>query len=285
MGEIRHRVFRGAWWSTNLLFAAALISLIYAGGWEFSVRQYLSGFSDAIVPAAGTPVQKVEAILGWMRGGPPRDVAADPALLPQRDPETTLNYRQLLAVCGTATNAFLNVARSAGLSARRLLLLSPAGTVKHVVAEVYIDGRWVVADASYRVLLRDSQGHLLTRIELRDPAVFAEATRKIPNYLHEYSYENVAHLRLSRLPWHGLYLPRVLDALAPTWEGAAYWSLLLERESFFVFFAALLFSVFFFFLRAALAWYADERLKVPRFRFRERALRVGAACLSHPELK
>jgi hypothetical protein len=285
LGDGQHRVFRGAWWGTNLLFAVALIALVYAGGWELSVRQYLKGFSDAIVPAAAPPVQKVEAILTWMRGGPPRDVAADPGILPQRDPETTLNYRQLLAVCGTATNAFLNVARSAGLSTRRLLLLNREHTVKHVVAEVLIDGRWVVADASYRVLMRDAHGHLLTRGELRDPAVFAEATRTIPSYPPEYSYGSVAHLRLSRLPWRGFYVPRLLDAVAPGWEEAVDWSLLLERESFFVFFAALFFSFFFFFLRAALAWYADERLKIPRFRFRERALRVGAAFLSHPELK
>ena len=285
MGDDRHRVFRAVWWSANLLFFVSLITLVYAGGWELSVRQYLKGFSDAIVPAAATAEQKVEAILTWMRVGPSRDIAADPAVLSQRDPEATLNYRQLLTVCGTATNAFLNVARSAGLSARRLLLLNPEHTVKHVVAEVLIDGRWVVADASYRVLLRDSHGHLLTRNELRDPRILAEATGGIPHYSPEYSYENVAHLRLSRLPLQGFYVPRLLNAVAPGWEEAADWSLLLERESFSVFFAALLCSFFFFAVRAVLAWYADERLKIPRFRFRERALRMGAALLSPPGFK
>jgi len=61
--------------------------------------------SDAIVPATATPKRR------WSdpeldESGPPRSVAADPDALPQRDPEITLNYKQLLSVCGTATNAF-----------------------------------------------------------------------------------------------------------------------------------------------------------------------------------
>ena len=280
-----HQVFRGIWWATNLLLGASLVCLVYAGGWEFSVRQYLGGFSDAIVPATATPEQKAEAILGWMRSGPPRNTAEDLGALSQRDPQRTLNYQQLLAVCGTATNAFLNLSRSAGLSTRRLLLLTPQRSVKHVVAEVLIDGRWVVADATYRVLLRDAQGHLLTRSELRNPTIFAQATRSIPNYAPEYSYENVAHVRLARLPMDGFHLRSVLNAIAPQWEESADWSLLLERESYFVFFTALVFSVFLFLLRTLLAWYADRRLKIPRFRLRERVVRVGAAFFSPPELK
>src|SRR2546423_11554934 len=111
-----------------------IISLVYAGGWEYSVRQYLKGFSDAIVPMSAAPEQRVEAILEWMRRGPPRVVADNPATLSARDPETTLNYRQLLAVCGTATNAFLHLSRSADLNVLRLLLLSPDRTAQHLVA-------------------------------------------------------------------------------------------------------------------------------------------------------
>jgi hypothetical protein len=280
-----HKIFRGAWWSTNVLFGMTLLSLIYAGACELSVRRYLRGFSDAIIPAAAAPEQKAEAILSWMRSGPPRIVATDPAALSQRDPQTTLNYQQLLNVCGTATNAFLNLSRSAGLSTRRLLLLNSQHTAKHVVAEVLIDGRWVIVDATYRVFLRDAHGRLLTRSDLRDPAVFAQATSSIPNYLPEYSYESVAHVRLARLPLDGFHLRGVLDSLTPGWEESLDWSLLLERESYFVFSIALVFSFFFFSLRALLAWYADNRWKIPRFRLRERVVRLGAAFFSPPELK
>jgi Transglutaminase-like superfamily len=280
-----HRFFRAIWWSANLLLGIALASLIYAGAWEFSVRQYLRGFSDAIVPAAAGPEQKAEAILTWMSSGAPRNPAVSPDSLSQRDPETTLNYRQLLNVCGTATNAFLNLSRSAGLNTRRLLLLNSQRQAKHVVAEVLIDDRWVVADATYRVFLRDANGRLLTRNDLRDPVIFAQATSAIPHYLPEYSYESVAHVRLARLPLNGFYLRAVLNAMVPGWEESADWSLLLERESYFVFFIALFASLIFFFLRMFLAWYADHRLKIPRFRLRERVVRVGAAFFSPPELK
>lgn len=280
-----HHLFRSLWRASNLLLALALLTLIYAGGWEFSVREYLRGFSDAIVPAAATQEQKAGAILAWMRNGPPRNATADTAALPQRDPQTTLNYQQLLAVCGSATNAFLNLSRSAGLNTRRLLLLNANHTAKHVVAEVLIDGRWVVADPTYRLLMRDSAGHLLTRTELRDPATLAQATSGILNYRPEYNYESTAHIRLARLPLQGFHLRGLFDAIAPGWEEAADWSLLLERESYFVFFTALLLSLLLFFLRTLLAWYADHRLKIPRFRLRERVVRVGAAFFSPPELK
>jgi len=58
VAENRHRLFRAGWWSTNLLLATALGSLLYSGWWEYSVRQYLRGFSDAIVPARQLPKSK-----------------------------------------------------------------------------------------------------------------------------------------------------------------------------------------------------------------------------------
>lgn len=281
----KHQIFRGAWWGTNLFLAAAIISLAYSAGWEYSVRQYLKGFSDAVVPASASAEQKVEAILEWMRSGPPRTQAVDPVGLSTRDPETTLNYQQLLAVCGTATNAFLNLSRSADLSVRRLLLLTPERSAKHVVAEILIDGRWVIADPSYRILLRNKEGHLLTRRELRDPAVFAEATSVVPNYPREYNYESFAHVRLARLAMDGLHLREILERIAPGWDEALDWSLLLERESFFVLFLSAMMTVFFLVLRVLLGWYADHRLKIPRFRLREHVLRAGAAFFSAPEIK
>jgi hypothetical protein len=281
----RHRIFRGVWWSVNALLLLTLVALVYSGGWEFSVRRYLDGFSDAIVPDSEPSERQAVAILDWMRKGPPRMVAANPSALPGRDPETTLNYRQLLSVCGTATNAFLNLARSNGLSARRLLLLSPDRKAKHVVAEVLIDGRWVVADPAYRILLRDAKGHLLTREELRNPAVLAEATSAVPNYPKEYSYEMVAHVRLARLPMQGFHLRWILDKTVPGWEESVDWTLLLERESFFALCASVFAFVVFLLLRIILGWYADHRIKIPRFQLRSQVIRAGTALFRAPEIK
>jgi len=281
----RHRIFRAAWWSSNLLLAFAFVALLYSCTWEYSVRHYLKGFSDAIIPAGYTPQQKIESILDWMRSGPPRAVAANLDVLSTRDPETTLNYQQLLAVCGTATNAFLNVSRSAGLNVRRLLLLTPARNTKHVVAEVLIGGRWIIVDPTYRVILRDAQGGFLTRRELRNPAVLAQAVSSVPNYPREYTYENFAHVRLARLPLDGLHLRRVLDSIAPRWDEAIDWSLVLERESFFYLVLTAGATILFLLLRAVLAWYADSRLRIPRFHLREHVVRAGAAFITTPEIK
>jgi hypothetical protein len=278
-------LFRAGWWSTNLLLAVALGSLLYSGWWEYSVRQYLRGFSDAIVPAAATPEEQVRAILAWMSSGPPRQVAENPAELSTRDPETTLNYQQLLSVCGSATNAFLNLSRSAGLNTRRLLLLTPERKTKHVVAEVPIDGRWVIVDPSFRVMLRDAEGKLLTRKELQNPAIFAQATGVVPNYPKEYDYAHFAHIRIARLSLDGFHLRNLLDAVNPGWEESLDWSLLLERESFFALVVAAICVSFFLALRFLLAWYADYRLRIHRFHLREHFLRAGAAFFSTPEIK
>jgi hypothetical protein len=285
LGVTGHQMFRGLWWSTNVLLIIAALGLLYTGGWEYSVRRYLDGFSDAIVPDFEPAERQVQAILDWMRNGPPRLEAANSSIWSTRNPETTLNYRQLLLVCGTGTNAFLNLARSNGLSARRLLLLSPERITKHVVAEVLIDGRWVVADPAYHLLLRDAAGHLLTRTELRDPAIFSQATGAIPNYSKEYSYESVAHVRLARLPMQGFHLRQLLDRVFPNWDETVDWGLLLERESFFALCVAMAMTVFFLVVRVLLGWYADNRLRIRRFSLRAQFHRAGLAFFHVPEIK
>ena len=252
---------------------------------EYSVRWYLDGFSDAIVPNSLPEEQKVEAILNWMRAGPSRAIATDPDALSKRDPETTLTYKQLLNVCGTATNAFLNLARSSDLRVRRLLLLSPDHNTKHVVAEVLLNNRWVVVDPTYRIIMKDARGRYLTRKELQDPAVFSEAISAVPNYPREYNYDRFAHVRLARLPLDGLHLRQILDRVYPGWDEAVDWSLLLERESFFYLVLSAAATLFFLLLRAVLGWYADRLLRIPRFRLWEHAIRAGAAFFSAPEIK
>jgi len=280
----RHPVFRAMWWATNLLFCAAILSVIFSSFREYSVRRYLDGFSDAIVPNVLPPEEKVEAILSWMRSAPSRALAEEPNNLSLRDPQVTLNYQQLLAVCGTATNAFLNLARSSDLQVRRLLLLDSAGNTKHVVAEVLIGGRWIIVDPAYRIVMRDESGRLLTRSDLANPEVFVQATRAVTNYPAAYTYERFAHVRMNRLPMVGLGLRRVFDWAIPGWEETVDWSLLLERESFFALFASAAAMLFLVFLRMILGWFADRRLHVPRFHLRKHFQRAGAALFSTPEI-
>jgi hypothetical protein len=220
-----------------------------------------------------------------MSYGPPRREAPDTSTLSAHDPSDTLNYRQLLAVCGSATNAFLNLSRSSGLEARRLLLLSPDRTAKHVVAEVHLDGRWVIVDATYRVMMKDAQGRPLTRADLQDQRLFQEAVSRIPGYVPVYSYERVAHVRISALPVLGPVLRRALDAVSPGWDESMDWSLLLERRSFAWFFMSVWALLFFLLLRIVLAWLADHRLRIPRLRLRNSLTRATETFFSTPEMK
>ena len=143
----------------------------------------------------------------------------------------------------------------------------------------------MVLEPEYPVLLRDAAGHLLTRSELRDPAIFAQATGGIPNYVKEYSYENVAHVRLARLPMEGFHMRQILDRVFPDWEETVDWTLLLERESFFALCVAVTMTFFFLLVRALLGWYADNRLRIRRFRLRAQFQRAGSAFFHVPEIK
>jgi hypothetical protein len=281
----RHLIFRVVWRGVNLLLVVVLVSSLYAGVREYSVRRYLDGFSDAIVSNSMPEEQKLQAILDWMRAEPSRATSTDPEALAKRDPVMTLTYSQLLNVCGTATNAFLNLVRSSDLRTRRLLLLTADNNTKHVVAEVLIGGRWIIVDPTYRLIMKDAAGHYLTRKDLQDPVVFGEAIGAVPNYPREYTYDHFAHVRLARLPYVGFGLRKALGAIAPGWEEAIDWSLLLERESFFYLVLSVTAMLFFLLLRAVLAWYADSRLRIPRFHLREHALRAGVAFFSTPEIK
>lgn len=230
------------------------------------------------------PEPKVQAILDWMRIEPSR-APGNPDGLSTRDPHVTLNYQKLLQVCGTATNAFLNLAREDELHVRRLLLLGPDGNTKHVVAEVLIDGRWIVVDPTYRVIMRDAKGRMLARADLQRQDLFEQATNAILNYPREYTYDRVAHVRMGRLPVAGRYLGRLFDAIYPGWEEAVDWSLFLERESFFYLVLASMVFLFLLVFRQILGWYADSMLRIRRFHFRENLIRASMALFSAPEIK
>ena len=259
--------------------------LAYAAAREWSVRQYLHGFSDAVVSAAEQPEQKIEAILAWMKSGPARAEAAKPDDLSPRNPENTLNYRQLLAVCGSATNAFLNLSRSSGLESRRLLLLTPDRQTKHVVAEVLVDGRWIVVDPSFRVVMRDGGRKSAYAQGTAKSCDIQRSDRGVPNYPADYSYDRYAHVRLARLPLDGFHLRKLLESVLPGWDETLDWSLLLERESFLVLVITAAIAAVLMTLRFLLAWYADRRLRVPRFHFREHFLRATSAFLTTPEIE
>ena len=65
-------LFRPVWLLTSVLLVIDLLAVIWSGFTEFHLRQYLKGFSTAIVLVESSPQQKVETILAWMSKGPRR---------------------------------------------------------------------------------------------------------------------------------------------------------------------------------------------------------------------
>jgi hypothetical protein len=275
----RHPLFRGIWFAVNALLVASILLAVYSAGWEFSTRRYLKGFSDAIVPATSPGDEKVEAILHWMAHGPARKSSEADAPQSDRDPTDTLNYEALLQVCGTATNAFINLVDTGHMQVRRLLLVDSRQMTKHVVAEVLVDGRWIVVDPSFRVVMRGADGRALTREDLADPATFAVATRNVRGYDPSYTFDRVVHIRLARLHILGSLLRRILDRVVPGWEDTTSTTLLVERESFAAMVSSFLFLIFLILLRTSLRWYGEKRLGVHSAHIRQQLRRACHAFL------
>lgn len=273
----RHPLFQAVWFACNVLLILSILLVAYSVVWEYSTRRYLKGFADAVVPASAMAEEKIEVILNWMSSGPGRLKSNPPAASSARDPVETLNYAALLKVCGSATNAFVNLADSAGLTARRLLLLDSRQMTKHVVAEVLIEGRWIIVDPGFRVILRDASGRSLTRQELADPAVFAAATSGIRGYSPVYTFDRTSHIRLARLGPVGRSFRYALDRLLPSWDDSATMTLLVERESFTALVTSMALAILLILLRIFLGGYADRRLKIRRLRVRQRLAQVCTA--------
>ncbi len=275
----RHRVFLAVWYAINFLLIISMLAAMYSIVWEFSTRRYLKGFSDAIIPATAAPEEKIEAIVNWMARGPSRQTSGPDISSPDRDPTDTLNYNSLLRICGTATNAFINLADSGGLAARRLLLMGSNRMTKHVVAEVLIDGRWIIVDPAFRTIPRGSDGRLLTSHDLADPAIFSAAMRNVPGYQSDYTYDRTAHVRISRLRFVGLPLRKALDVLLPGWEDSTTMSLLLERSSLAAMVFALVLVFFLSLMRVLLRWYGEKRMGFHSIRIRGQVRRACVAFL------
>jgi hypothetical protein len=275
-------VFRAASFFVNALLISSVLLTLFGLGWEYSTRWYLSGFSNAVLPYSSSPEKKVAAILSWMERGPAREPEYYSDDAEDRDPVDTLNYKELLNVCGTATNAFVNLASAGGIEARRLLLLDAQGmSTNHVVAEVHLDGRWVIVDPTFHTILKDSAGRPLTKQELASPAVFLDATRNIPGYDPAYNFEHTAFLHFARLPVVGRFLQTNLNSVLPSWQERINWTLLVERQSNATLIAGFVLLCFAICLRRLIFWYGRKHSILPMSPW-EQLTRCGVALFSAP---
>ena len=278
----KETVFQAASFAVNILIISSVLLILFGIGWEYSTRWYLSGFSNAVLPYSSSPENKVAAILAWMEHGPARDTEFYSDDSEDRDPVDTLNYKELLSVCGTGTNAFVNLASASGIEARRLLLLDADGlNTNHVVAEVHLDGRWVIVDPSFHTMLRDSAGHPLTKEELALPGVLREATRNLPGYDPAYNYEHTAFIHFARLPLVGRFLQAKLNSVLPSWQERINWAALVERQSNTTLITGMMLLCVAIFLRRLIFWYGQKFSFIPMSPW-EQLLHGGVALFSVP---
>jgi hypothetical protein len=220
--------------ASRVIIFGAVGLFVYGLVWNYSTRRYLTGFADAIIPLAGSPQEKTEALIAWFHNEPqrndPTDLSSD-GLMRDRDPVSIVQNTRLLKVCGTASNAFMNLADAAGLKVRRLLLLDKSGDALHVVVEVQWGDRWVVVNPSQGLIYKDHSGRALTRVELRNPTVFQDAISRMPGYDPSYTFDRTIHVRLKRIPIIGGPLRSLLDRLAPGWEEYINWAYFPENPS------------------------------------------------------
>jgi hypothetical protein len=263
----------------RVLLLAAVASLFYGLVWNYSTRKYLKGFSDAIVPLEGSPEEKSEALLGWLREEPERRDPTMHGASNSRDPVGIVQDTRLLKVCGSASNAFINLAEAAGLRTRRLLLLDASGGTHHVVVEVKWDERWVVVDPSFRSVFRDHSGRALTREDLREPEIFREATSRIRNYNPTYTFDHTVHIHLTRIPILGSILRRGLDFLFPRWEEVVNWGYFPENPSIWPILVSLPLFLLGICIRLIVLGYGRGQLGIETVGFRRRLMETGRVLL------
>ena len=216
-------------WAGRVLLGLGLGLGLWGALDELRTESYLEGFARATVPESAPALTKVRALMSWLRD-PPAWSTRDSTVT--RDPILNLENQRLLEICGTVTNVFVNLAHTIGLHSRPLILAREDYSAKHVVAEVLVDGRWIVVDPTYRRVLRAADGRTLTVAELRDPEIWREATRGLPAYNPSYTYDRTTHVRFERIPG-GHLVRRFVNAVAPGWEDhTETLTLVLERRSF-----------------------------------------------------
>ena len=215
-----------------------------------------------------------------MAHGPSRLPVTPAGVTQDRDPTDTLNYASLLKVCGSATNAFINLADSSGLSSRRLLLVNADGGAKHVVAEVLINGRWIVVDPSFRTIPQRRQRPVAYTSRFGRQCRFFVRNAEHPQLRSELQlFRNIA-------PSFGTYsVPRVVCAASAGSLSAKLGGLPCTKPTRRTgIFSGRRYSVlallFLFLVRISLRWYGESRLGIQTLRVHTQVIRAASALFS-----
>lgn len=128
-----------------------------------------------LVRGKRTDSERVEALMLWAHenvrpwyGGPPRIVMDNSYSIVRRG----------FGYCNDSAHVFATLAHYAGYDVRLRFLLRADGFSPHTLAEVHVDGRWILVDPFYGIVWRDASGTLLTVDDV--PAQ--------PNLLEQFGY-------------------------------------------------------------------------------------------------
>lgn len=217
-------IFRTLALVTDGIVLLSVVALLYGAVWNYATAQYVAGFADSIAAVNGSAHQKCEALLKWVARTAP--VSRVYLYAAHRSPFKILPENHGPYDCGSYTNMFVKLATASGMRSRRLLLLDAFGETKHVLAEVWLDNRWVVTDPTSGAFFVAPNGQLLTKDDLRNASTFRSAISHIQGYPVDDDFSHATHIRLERVPYFGHQLRRALDRLHPGWDDAADWGYL-----------------------------------------------------------
>lgn len=135
---------------------------VQLGGWR-----YLRSLVERLVAGARTEDEVARRLIGFVQRAVFRDPISQPLMADGSMPDTLTILLGARGRCGHTSQVLVDLLKAAGLDAR----VRPLGS--HVIAEVLVDGRWVIADADAfknGVLPVNRAGLLLTLDEVQaDP--------------------------------------------------------------------------------------------------------------------
>jgi tetratricopeptide (TPR) repeat protein len=118
-----------------------------------------------------TDREKVEALVAWTNQNVRPQYAAPTEVISDNFYNIA---RRGFGYCDQVNHVFATLATFAGYQSRLLFLRDEDGVSPHTVAEVFLDGRWIVVDAWIGAVLHDEDGRLVSVADIqRRPRILA----------------------------------------------------------------------------------------------------------------
>jgi hypothetical protein len=186
-------------------------ALLLGSLWEFALSAQDASYADGICTALGlaslSPNARAMRLFHWVSrfddAAPPVDPTGAPHgfLSPRQIVEHPVYYRE---DCGSNAWFFGFLAWRAGLRARELRLCDAQHNARHVVCELWLNGRWAVFDPTVELDFRRRDGSPATALELQDPSLLAANVARDPAYdLRRWRFDHPERLHFEKIPLLG----------------------------------------------------------------------------------